>query len=152
VWCPPRGSRRRSGVAVVAHEPANFDRSSPVQFAKPPPAFVGLLRRGWRARRGGCRLVALGPSFMPPFLPFMPPFLPRAPTLVPPLLSDLVPCDTGRRRCRLDIRRCRRRCRSGHRRRCRGRWGRWRGLAACGDKRQSGRNHQRFSYNTVHFD
>ena len=64
-------------------------------------------RRGRRARRGGCRVVTLSPSFMPPSA-FMPPFMPRLLTRVPPLLSDLVSCDTGRRRCRRDIRRCRR--------------------------------------------
>ena len=134
--------------SYIPHEPANFDRNSRAQFAKSPTAQPSgaarssrrgrrAIGRGRRARRGGCRLVTLSPSFMPRLL-----------TRVPPLLSDLVPCDTGRRRCRRDIRRCRRQGRSGHRRRCRGRRGcrrRWWFLAACGDECQSGRDHQRFS-------
>jgi hypothetical protein len=82
--------------------------------------------------------VTLSPSFMPHLL-----------TLVPPLLSDLVPCDTARRRCRrghrLHVRRLRlhrRWCRSGHRRRW---WRRRWACAACGDERQTGRDHQRFT-------
>jgi hypothetical protein len=46
VWCPRRGPRRRSGIAVVRHKPANFDRTPPAEFAKSPP-------RGQRAQRGG---------------------------------------------------------------------------------------------------
>ena len=155
VWCPPRGSRRRSGIVTIAHEPANLDRSSRAQFAKSPFARSGAAcssrrgrgaRRRWRARRYRCRVVTLRPSFMPPFMSFMPPFMPRLLTRVPPLLSDLVSCDRGRHRRRRDIRHFWRQCWSGHRRRCRGsgRRRRW-FLAACGDERQSGRDHQRFS-------
>ena len=152
--------RKRAGVvpatrsttpiwhSYVPHEPANFDRSSRAQFAKSPFARSGatrLLRRGrgarrrWRARRGGCRVVTLRPSFVPPFMP-------RLLTRVPPLLSDLVSCDRGRRRCRRNIRHFWRQCRSGYWRRCRGsgRRRRW-FLAACGDERHSGRNNQRLS-------
>jgi len=146
VWCPPRGPRRRSSLIIIPPEPANFDRSPPARFAKSPLARPGAarsLRRGRRARRGGRRVVTLSPSFVPPFMSLMPPFMPRLLTRVPPLLSDLVPCDTGRRRFRHDIRRCRRQRRLGHWGRCRGsrRWF----LAACGDERQSSRDHQRFS-------
>ena len=152
--------RKRAGVvpatrsttpiwrSYIPHEPVNFDRSSRAQFAKSPFARSGatrLLRRGrgarrrWRARRGGCRVVTLSPSFIPPFMSFMPPFMPCLLTRVPPLLSDLVSCDRGRR----DIRHFWRQCWSGHRRRCRG--SRRRFLAACGNERQSGHDHQRFS-------
>ena len=141
--------------SYVPHEPANFDRSSRAQFAKSPFARSGAAcssrrgrgaRRRWRARRYRCRVVTLRPSFMPPFMSFMPPFMPRLLTRVPPLLSDLVSCDRGRRRRRRDIRHFWRQCWSGHRRRFRGsgRRRRW-FLAACGDERQSGRDHQRFS-------
>ncbi len=106
------------------------------------PGTARSSRRGWcarrcrrrHARRGGCHVVTLGPSFMPRLL-----------TRVPPFLSYMVSCDMGGRRCRLDIWRFRRQCRSGHWRRCRGnrRRRRW-ALAACGDERQSGRDHQRY--------
>ena len=145
--------RKRAGVvpatrpttpiwrSYIPHEPAHFDRNSRAQFAKSPLA-LGAARssrrgRGRDARRGGCRVVTLSPSFMPRLL-----------TRVPPLLSDLVPCNTGRRRFRRDIRRCWRQGRSGYRRRCRGRWGcrrRWWFLAACGNECQRGRDHQRVS-------
>jgi hypothetical protein len=166
VWC--HHAAREADLAWSSYHMnrRDFDRSSRAQFAKDRSQThdtwarnrVGFSarsaadlratcssRRGRRrahrcgcrgARRGGCRLVALSPSFMPDLL-----------TRMPPRLSDLVSCDTGRPCCRFDIRRCdirlcRRRWRSGHRRR-RGSRGWARG--ACGDERQSRRDHQRFS-------
>ena len=91
---PPRGPRRRSGVvsyhmnrriSTEVHEHNLLNRSARPGAARSSEAGRARRCRGRRARRGGCRLVTLSPSFMPRLL-----------TRMPPLLSDLVPCDTGR--------------------------------------------------------
>ena len=117
--------------------------------ALPPSGAARSARRGRRARRDGCRVVTLSPSFMPPVH-----VVHAAVHAAPPDARAAAPFGRGAvltvGRPRRDIRRLRRQCRSGHRQRFRGAGGtggsRRRALAACRNDHQSGRNHQWISY------